>query len=242
MGILSNTPLGNLGVSNNFVKGIGTMLILAVVAMGIIGIVWFFSRRSKYNTLAPIISDRQGATRFFLDWGLYAKDKKTNLWDFKLKDLKEKLMPPPDNCMLVGKGGRNVITWYQSSAGEIYPCKLEIQKPVTMVEEEVEVTQPDGKVVLVRQKVAKAYVKVIEPDIALWSALNDEKLMATYGHESWWQKNGPMVMFFGAAVLTLALIFMVLKRIDVVEEAARLFAEAAQTLKAGSVQVASTAP
>jgi len=242
MGILSRTPLSGLGVSNNFVNQIGTLLVIVVICVIVLGIVYYISRQKKYNTLAPIISDRQGATRFFLDWGLYAKDKKTNLWDFKLKDLKEKLMPPPDNCMLVGKGGRNVITWYQSSAGEIYPCKLEIQKPVVMEEVATEVTDPDGKVRIVMQRVAKAYVKVIEPDIALWSALNDEKLMATYGHETWWQKNGPMVMFFGAAVLTLALIFMVLKKIDVVSEAARLFNEAATTLKAGSVQVASAAP
>lgn len=242
MGILSGTPLAGLGVSNSFVNGIGMVLVFVVAAVFIVGIVWFVSRQKRFNTLAPIISDRQGATRFFLDWGVYSKDKKTNLWDFKLKDLKEKLMPPPDSCMLVGKGGRNVIMWYQSSAGEIYPCKLEIQKPIVMEEVATEVTGQDGKVSIVMQKVAKAYVKVIEPDIALWGALNDEKLMSVYGHTTWWDKYGNQVMFFGAAVLTLALIFMVLKKIDIVQEAARLFSEAAQTLKASSVQVASTAP
>lgn len=242
-GMFSGTPLANIGGgSSKLVSGFATFLVIVCIAAIIVGIVYFINRRRSYNTLSPIISDRNGATRFFIDYGAYSKDKKTNLWSFKLLSQKEKLMSPPDKCLLVGSNGNNVIPWYQSSAGQLYPCMLEIVKPVTYEYQDVEVTNPDGSVGIQKQKIAKCFVKVIEDDIQLWSNLADEKLEQTFGHKTFWDQYGNQIMFFGAAVLTLALIFMVLKKIDVVQEAARLFNDAAQTLKASSATVPGTAP
>lgn len=241
MGVLDSIT-SRFSVGGNIVGTLANIFLLLVVAGSIVGIIWFINHRKSYNTLVPTIADRNGSTRFFLDWAAYSKDKRNNLWDFRLQKAKETLMPPPDQCLMVGEGGRNVAMHYQNSAGEIYPCEVEIVKPNQWDEIETEVKQPDGSFKLVTQKIAKAKVKVIEPDIALWGTVRAQKIRETYGHQTWWDKYGNQVMFFGAAVLTLALIFMVLKKIDIVQEAARLFAEASQTLKQSAVPIPTSAP
>jgi hypothetical protein len=226
----------------NFLGVIGNVIIIIAIAAAVVGIVWFVKNRKSYTTMVPIIADRSGSVRYFTDWACYSKDKKNSLWDFKLQKGKDTLMPPPDQTLLVGASGNNVAPFYQNSAGELYPCKLEISKPEHWEEIEVEQKMPDGKYQTIKTKVAKLQIKVIEPDIALWGTMRAEKNRQVYGNQNFWDKYGNHIMFFGTACLTLALIFMVLKRIDVVEEAARLFREAAEVLKASSVTTPSLAP
>lgn len=69
-GMFSGTPLANIGGgSSKLVSGFATFLVIVCIAAIIVGIVYFINRRRSYNTLSPIISDRNGATRFFLDYG-----------------------------------------------------------------------------------------------------------------------------------------------------------------------------
>jgi hypothetical protein len=153
--------------------------------------------------------------------GFYSKDKKTNLWDFEFKELKEVVMPPADCIMGIGKNGGNVAYFFQNSGGEIYPCDLKI-KECEEEEEEKEVTLPDYKTIKLKQNGIKLYVQVIEPDIALWNAQQEEKLFANYGNKTWWKENGNQVLFYGTIVFILGLLYMVFNKLNKFKEAVEL--------------------
>lgn len=241
--MLKGTQLGNLFSGGGAVMGaIGNVLILAVVAALIVGVVYVVSKTRRFNIPTPVFSKRSGTLKFFVDKASYTKDKKTNLWDFRFKSLKEIKSPPPYKVLLTGLKGNNVAVYYQNSAGELYPCEVEVIEPKEEEEVDMEVLMPDGKIGIVKTKIAKCKLKIIEPDIALWSTQMDEKLIETYGNKTWWDKYGNQVLFFGAAALTLVLIYLVLKKIDVVAEAARLFRESIDYLKASGVKTISPAP
>ena len=228
--------------SSGFVSTIGNILIILVFAGFIVGAVYLFSKRKSYNIITPILSRRSGTLKFFTDKCSYTKDKKTNVWDFRFKGLKEITSPPPYKVMLTGLKGGNVVMYYQNSAGELYPCEVEVIEPKEFEEKELEVILPNGQVGYVKQKVAKCKLKIIEPDISLWSTQMDQKLIETYGNKTWWDKYGNQVLFFGAAILTIVLIYLVLKKIDVVAEAARMFKETVEYMKQSGISAPSNAP
>lgn len=228
--------------SGKLVNTLGTIMVFVVIAAMIIGVILLIARRKNYNILTPIFSKRSGTLKFFTDLAAYTKDKKTNIWDFRFKSLKETTSPPPYKVLLTGTKGGNVALYYQNSAGELYPCEVEIIEPRDDEEQRMKVILPDGKTGWIRTTVAKCKMKIIEPDIALWAATQDEKLMETFGNKTWWDKYGNQVLFFGAATLTLVLIYLVMKKIDVVKEAADMFKQAVDALKQSGVQAPSTAP
>lgn len=243
MDMIKGSALGNVfSGSGVFFNAIGTILMIVILAAIIVGIVWFISKRRSYNILTPIFSKRSGTLKFFTDWASYTKDKKTNLWDFRFKSLKEVTSPPPYKVLMTGTKGGNVAIYYQNSAGELYPCEIEIIEPVGEEEVEMEVILPNGNMGKVRTKVAKCQLKIIEPDIALWSSQQHEKDRQTFGNQTWWDKYGNQVLFFGTATLVLVLIYLVLKKIDVVQEAAQLFKQTAEYLKSSGIPAPSTAP
>lgn len=243
MDLVKGTQLSKIfSGTSGFISVIGNILVLVLAAALIVGAVYLFSRRKRFNIPTEIFSRRSGTLKFFSDKASYTKDKKTNLWDFRFKLLKEVASPPPYKVLLTGTKGNNVAVYYQNSAGELYPCEVEVIEPTGEEEQEMEVILPDGKIGYVTTKVAKCKLKIVEPDIALWSSQMDEKLLRTYGHQTWWDKYGNQVLFFGTVLLTLVLIYLVLKKIDVVQEAARLFKESAEYLKQSGIQTPSTAP
>lgn len=243
MDMIKGSQLGKIFASGGTVFSIiGNILIILVLAAIIVGIVYLVSKRRRYNILTPVFSRRSGTIKFFTDLASYSKDKKTNIWDFRFKGLKETTSPPPYKVLLTGTKGANIAIYYQNSAGELYPCEVEIVEPTGEEVREMEVLLPNGKVGIVKTKVAKCKLKIIEPDIALWSTQMDEKLLETYGNKTWWDKYGNQVLFFGAATLTIVLIYLVLKKIDVVKEAADQFKSAVEYLKASGVKAPSEAP
>lgn len=243
MDMLKGSSLGNIFAgTNTFMNIVGNLLIFLIFEALIIGVFYLISKRRRYDIPTPIFSKRLGILKFFMDKASYSKDKKTNLWDFRFKTLKEITAPPPYKILLAGLKGKNVAPYYQNSAGELYPCEIEVIEPQEYEEKELEIPLPDGRIGLIKTKVAKCKLKVIEPDIALWSTQMDEKLLQTYGNKTWWEKYGNQVIFFGTAVLVLVLIYLVLKKIDVVGEAARLFKETAEYLKQSGIKAPSTAP
>lgn len=243
MDMIKGSALSGLFSSSGSIMNIlGTILVLVVLAAIVVGIVFVFMRRKNYNILTPIFSKRSGTLKFFTDKAAYSKDKKTDIWDFRFKALKEVTSPPPYKILLTGTKGGNVALYYQNSAGELYPCEIEIIEPTEDEEQRLKCILPDGSTGIVTTKVAKCKMKIIEPDIALWSTQQHKMNRETFGNKTWWDKYGNQVLFFGAATLTLVLIYLVLKKIDVIQEAARLFKEAVETLKASGVQVASNAP
>lgn len=240
---VEGTPLAGLGGGLSGIIDIaGTLVVFVLIATIILLGAWLFAKRKKYNMPTPIFSKRSGTWKYINDKAMYSKDKATGLWDFRFKKLKEVVAPPPYKVLLPGEGGTNVAVYAQNSAGELYPCDIEVIFPKEYEEEEVEVLNEDGTTSIMKQKIAKCKLKIIEPDIALWSTQQDMKLMETYGNKNWWDKYGNYVMFFGTALLVIVLLFLVLKKIDVVQEAARLFKESAQILKTSGVQVPSSAP
>jgi hypothetical protein len=228
--------------TSGFVGIIGNILVFAVIAAMIVGVIWLFMRRRSYNIPTIILSKRSGTLKFFMDKASYSKDKATNIWDFRFKGLRETAAPPPYKILLTGVKGNNVATYFQNSAGELYPCEVEIIEPTGEETQEVEVLLPNGKTIKTQMQVAKCKMKIIEPDIALWSCQMDDKLLSTYGNKTWWDKYGNYVMFFGTATLVLVLIYLVLKKIDVVKEAAQLFRDSATYLKQSAITTPSTAP
>ena len=243
MDMLKGSAIGGLfSSSGKLVSTLGYILVLAVLAAIVVGIIYLYSKRRSYNILAPIFSKRSGTLKFFTDKAAYTKDKKTNIWDFRFKSLKEITSPPPYKVLLTGTKGGNVAVYYQNSAGELYPCAVEIIEPMEDEEKKMKVLLPDGTTGIVRTKVATCKMKIIEPDIALWSTQMDEKLIETYGNKTWWDKYGNQVLFFGAATLTLVFIFLVMKKIDVVKEASDAFRAALEYAKTTGLQAPSTAP
>lgn len=243
MDMIKGSALSNIfSTGSSLVNILGTILLIAVVAALIVGVVWVWNRRRSYNILTPIFSRRSGTLKFFTDWASYTKDKRTKLWDFRFKGLKEITSPPPYKILMTGTKGGNIAVYYQNSAGELYPCQVSIIEPMGEEEIEMEVILPNGKIGKVRTKIAKCQLKIIEPDIALWSSQQAEKDRQTFGNQTWWDKYGNQVLFFGAATLTLVLIYLVLKKIDIIQEAARLFKESAEYLKASGIKTPSTAP
>jgi len=241
--MIGGTALGKFsGGFGTLMDTLGNLLVMVLLGAIVVGGVWLFSKRKKYNMPTPIFSKRSGTWKYIQDLAMYSKDKSTNLWDFKFKKLKETVAPPAYKALLPGEGGKNVAVYAQNSAGELYPCMVDVEFPEEKVEEEVEVLNGDGTTSLQKQKVAKCKLKVIEPDIALWATQQSQRIRETFGNKTWFDKYGNYVMFFGTAMLVIVLIFLVLKKIDVVGEAARLFNEAATTLKASSVQLPSSAP
>ena len=207
------------GTGGGLIRTGGQLLVLLVIAAIIGGIAWYFIRRKRYNTISPIFSERSGAMRFFVDKGFYSKDKTNNLWDFQFQKLNETVMPPADSIMGVGLKGENVAYFYQNSGGEIYPCELKI------VHDEGgyrEVTLPDGKTINIKQDEVKLQVHVIEPDIQLWNAQQEEKLFAKAGKLTWWGEYGYQVCFYGTVVLVLALLYLVASKLDSIKETAQL--------------------
>jgi len=92
---------------------LGNILVIAVLAAIIVGAIWLWTKRRSYNIPTPIFSKRSGGFKFFMDKASYSKDKKTNLWDFRFKDLKEITSPPPYKILMAGVGGKNVAVYYQ---------------------------------------------------------------------------------------------------------------------------------
>lgn len=243
MDLISGTKIQSLfSSSGKLISTLGTILVLAVLAAIVVGIVWVIKRRKNYNILTPVFSKRSGTLKFFTDIAAYTKDKKTNMWDFRFKGLKETVSPPPYKVLLTGTKGGNVAAYYQNSAGELYPCEVEIIEPMGEEEKEMKVLLPDGTTGIVKTKVATCKMKIIEPDIALWSTQMDEKLIETYGNKTWWDKYGNQVLFFGTCTLVLVLIYLVLKKIDVVQEAADAFRAALEYAKQTGLQAPSDAP
>ena len=241
--ILKGTPLAGItSGAGGIMNLIGTLLLIVLGVAIIIGAVWLWKRRRSYNIPTPIFSRRSGVFKFFMDKASYSKDKKTNNWDFRFKSLKEIAAPPPFKVLLTGTKGDNVALYYQNSAGELYPCELEIIEPKAEEEKEMKVILPGGKIGLVKSLVAKCKLKVIEPDIALWSTQMDQKILDTYGNRSWWDKYGNQVLFFGTATLVLVLIFLVLKKVDVIQEASDAIREALKTFKSTGTSATSSAP
>jgi hypothetical protein len=243
MDLVKGTKLtGVFSSGSQIVSIIGNILVIGVVAAFIVGLVYIWKRKRSYNILSLIFSRRSGTLKFFTDKASYTKDKKTNLWDYRFKSLKETTSPPPYKVLLTGVKGGNIAVYYQNSAGELYPCEVNLIEPTGEEEVEMEVILPNGKIGKVKTKIAKCQLKIIEPDIALWSTQMDEKLLSTYGNQTWWDKYGNQVLFFGTATLIIVLIYLVLKKIDVVGEAARLFKESIEYLKASAVPIPSSAP
>ena len=207
------------GTGGGLIRTGGQLLVLLVIAAIIGGIAWYFIRRKRYNTISPIFSERSGAMRFFVDKGFYSKDKTNNLWDFQFQKLNETVMPPADSIMGVGLKGENVAYFYQNSGGEIYPCELKI------IHDEGgyrEVTLPDGRTINLKQEGVTLQIHVIEPDIQLWNAQQEEKLFAKAGKLTWWGEYGYQVCFYGTVVLVLALLYLVASKLDSIKETAQL--------------------
>jgi hypothetical protein len=212
------------GTGGGLIKTGGQLLVLIVIIAIIGGIIYYFIRRKQYNTTSPIFSERSGAMRFFIDKGFYSKDKTTNLWDFQFQKLNETVMPPADNIMGVGSKGQNVAYFYQNSGGEIYPCELRI-----VPKEEGnyrEVTLPDGRTINIKQDGITLQIHVIEPDIQLWNAQQEEKLFAKAGKLTWWGEYGYQICFYGTVVLVLALLYLVSSKLDGIKETAQLMNQA----------------
>ena len=241
--LLKGTPLAGLtSGAGGIINTLGSVVLIVAVAGILVLAIWFWRRRKSYNIPTPIFSRRSGVLKFFMDAASYSKDKRTNNWDFRFKSLKEIASPPPYRMLLTGTKGNNVAVYYQNSAGELYPCEVEVIEPMEGSEQEIEVILPDGKKGFVTTKVAQCKMKIIEPDIALWSTQMDQKLLDTYGNKTWWDKYGNQVLFFGTATLVLVMIFLVLKKVDVIKEASGAIQDALKVFKSTGTSATSTAP
>jgi hypothetical protein len=182
-----------------------------------------------------LIDDVSGSRSFYIGEGFYFKEKESLIsyylkilkskiffwkkikvtrkisdWKFYIKDFKSEA-PLPPNCSILIEKGKKVPFFYRALNGKVSYCDVEIDK-----------TNTKG-------------IKQIEPDIALWGNQARKKVVVTYSIKNFWDKYGDTIVFFGAATLSLVLVYLLLKKIDVIQEGARLFSESVSTLKSSSI-------
>ena len=137
--------------------------------------------------------------------------RKISDWKFYVKDFKAEAPLPPNCAVLINSSGNKTPFFHRALNGKVSYCDIEIDKP------------------------SKSRVKQIEPDIAMLGNQARKKVVDTYMVGNFWDKYKKEIMFAIAATLSLVLIFLVLKKVDIIQEAARVFNEAATTVKSSSV-------
>jgi hypothetical protein len=180
-----------------------------------------------------LIDDMSGSRKFYTGKGYYYKvyesfsslywrklkntfkkgkiKRNISEWKFYIKEFEAEAPLPPNCAVLINSKGDKTPFFHRALNGKVSYLDIEIDKP------------------------SKSRVKQIEPDIAMWGNQARKKVVDTYQVGNFWDKYKKEIMFAIAATLALVLIFLTLKKVDIIQEAARIFSEAATTIKSSSV-------
>lgn len=131
-------------------------------------------------------------------------------WKFWIYDWKQEAPVPPNCGSCIQAGGGKVPFFYRDLNSKTFFCKIKFNKK-------------------------SGNVKQIEPDVQMWGYRARKKLILTYTFKDWWDKYKDAIMFFGSAVLALVLVYLLIKKVDILTVLGDIIKSSAETIKASSI-------
>ena len=195
----------NIGAGFSKVLGLAPLIFIAVIIFGIVGyLIYYMLYRKKFNIQVIIVSKREGTSnKILFDKGAYMIQKDGAEYFMLLKN-KVKLQPPSFDYLVPSAGG-NVIFLRQISQKDLHP---------------------------IRQIVEENELKLrgIEPDVSLWGITIMQRNRQMFQKKGFMEQYLSMIIFGVVATFIVVLIYILLKRFDVLQAVAASLKDAAQIL------------
>ena len=227
--VLEGTPFATMGSSMFGNIFSSTFIVLAIIIIFgiVVGVAFYVRYIRQFNIQVMILSTRSGGisslenNKIIFDKGAVLHDKQNNQYYFRLYDMKVDLPVPPFDVLQMSNKGNLLKVWQKSNDEFIYLLPDKIDKEIIM--------RSDGKK-LVPTPVGSLTTKQVEGDISYWNTIRKRQNRKMFDSESMIMKLLPYIIPVLMFMLVIFMTWMVIKKFDVLSQAATALENAANAL------------